>query len=294
MGKFIDLTGRTFNRLTVLRRGDDYISPKGRRNPRWLCKCTCGRLSLVQTGSLQSGSIKSCGCLHIEQARQAGLNSKRENRYEIQNDYVVGFTRKGEPFYFDIEFLERVKPYCWYKANNGYIETRVRYSRNNARIILLHRLITDTPDGFVVDHINHKPEDNRLCNLRVVSRSENNVNKVIRSNNSSGFTGVSWNRQVNKWNAYIKYKGQKNNLGYYERKEAAIAARKAAEEKYFGQFSYSNSISAVPKIEQPNPPERVKSIFGGINETCINPRSLPKQPPVFASPCPAHLNGHPV
>ncbi len=249
MGKFIDLTGKTFNRLTVLRRGDDYISPKGSRNPRWICKCTCGRLSLVQGCSLQSGSIKSCGCLHIEQARQAGLNSKRENRYEIHKDYVVGYTRKNEPFYFDIDFFEKIKPYCWFKANNGYIETRVRYSRNNTKIILFHRLITSTPDGFVVDHINHKPEDNRLCNLRVVSRSENNVNKAIRSDNSSGFTGVSWNGQINKWNAYIALKGRVDNLGYFENKEAAVAARKAAEERYFGEYSYTKSISAVPRVQ---------------------------------------------
>lgn len=64
-----DLTGRQFGRLTVLGRGTDYISPKGRHHVRWLCQCECGNTTEVQTGTLVAGKSKSCGCLQRELAR---------------------------------------------------------------------------------------------------------------------------------------------------------------------------------------------------------------------------------
>ena len=65
MGKFIDLTGQRFGRLTVLSRTEDYISPKGRHIIRWLCKCDCGAITSVTGQNLtkKNGSTKSCGCL---------------------------------------------------------------------------------------------------------------------------------------------------------------------------------------------------------------------------------------
>ncbi len=292
MRKYIDLTGRTFGRLTVLRRGEDYVSPKGYHLRRWICRCFCGNQTLVQGCALTNGTTKSCGCLHIESARQAGRNMARENRYELREDCVVGYTANNEPFYFDQEFYNLVKSYSWYKVNNGYIATRDK--NNNGKLVLLHRLITNADDGLVVDHINHKPEDNRLSNLRIVTQSQNMQNTRMRSDNKSGVTGVSLCTTSKRWHARIDIDGKGRFLGSYKTFDEAVAARKAAEEKYFGEYSYSNSISAVPKIEQSNPPVRVKSIFGGKNETCIDPRPFPKQPPVFASPRPAHLNGYPV
>ena len=62
MGAFVDLTGRKFGRLTVLRRD-------GTANGRvaWLCKCDCGNEIAVLSTSLTSGNTRSCGCIHSEQ-----------------------------------------------------------------------------------------------------------------------------------------------------------------------------------------------------------------------------------
>lgn len=69
-----DLTGQKFGLLTVLGPGDDYISPKGKRRMRWLCRCECGNTISVQPGSLIYGKAKSCGCL---QRKLASENAKK-------------------------------------------------------------------------------------------------------------------------------------------------------------------------------------------------------------------------
>lgn len=64
--QLIDLTGQVFGRLTVLSRGDDYISPTGNALPMWNCLCDCGNKVSVLGGSLKRGSSLSCGCLAKE------------------------------------------------------------------------------------------------------------------------------------------------------------------------------------------------------------------------------------
>jgi len=62
MGAFVDLTGKTFGRLTVQSRG----SNSAKNGARWLCLCTCGTQKQVDSYNLRHGNTKSCGCLHIE------------------------------------------------------------------------------------------------------------------------------------------------------------------------------------------------------------------------------------
>ena len=59
------------------------------------------------------------------------------------------------------------------------------------------------------------------------------INSRIRSNNSSGHKGVSWDKRQEKWYAYITFQKKMRSLGMYDRMEDAIAAREAAEEKLF-------------------------------------------------------------
>ena len=60
---YIDLTGMIYGRWTVIKRAEDYISPKGRHEAKWLCKCECGNIGTIRTSDLRSGGSKSCGCL---------------------------------------------------------------------------------------------------------------------------------------------------------------------------------------------------------------------------------------
>jgi len=69
MPPFVDLTGQTFNRLTVIERVENS------KPIRWKCICDCGNTTIVETGPIKSGHTKSCGCLHIEICRELGFRS---------------------------------------------------------------------------------------------------------------------------------------------------------------------------------------------------------------------------
>ncbi len=102
---------------------------------------------------------------------------------------------------------------------------------------LAHRLIYawhngEIGKGLVIDHINGDTKDNRIENLRAVTRTENGQNRKKASDNKSGTTGVSFNKRSNKWRAGITINGKAKYLGFYTDKNEAIKARKAAEIKH--------------------------------------------------------------
>lgn len=96
------------------------------------------------------------------------------------------------------------------------------------RVYLAHRaawvLHTGEQPDFI-DHINGDVSDNRINNLRNVSKAINSRNRAISSNNTSGFPGVSFARGKQKWQAYANENGRNIHLGFFETKEAAAARR---------------------------------------------------------------------
>jgi len=80
-----------------------------------------------------------------------------------------------------------------------------------------------------IDHINGDGTDNRLCNLRSATSSENSRNRRLHSNNASGTCGVYWYEPSRKWVARIMVDSKLLHLGYFEDIDDAIAARKEAE-----------------------------------------------------------------
>ncbi len=83
-----------------------------------------------------------------------------------------------------------------------------------------------------IDHINGVRTDNRIENLRAVTRAENLRNAAIYSTNTSGVVGVSWHKAAGKWSAQITADGKKIHLGLFDDLEEAIAARAAADIEY--------------------------------------------------------------
>lgn len=74
MGKFIDLTGQKFNRLTVIKRLGSQC-----KSYQWLCLCDCGKYTKVLTHALKNGSTKSCGCLKREKTIERNLKHNLSN-----------------------------------------------------------------------------------------------------------------------------------------------------------------------------------------------------------------------
>ena len=101
--------------------------------------------------------------------------------------------------------------------------------------IKAHRVIWAISFGYwptLIDHINGNHADNRLSNLREVTRSENSRNASRRTDNKSGFTGVCWVERIGAWQANIRINGRPKFLGNFANIDEAVAARKAAELQY--------------------------------------------------------------
>lgn len=87
MSKSIDLTGKRFGRLIVLKRADDYFTKSGIKIKRWVCVCDCGSEKVVRQNELQSGQTTSCGCYHKEIVsnlnKKHGLSNKCGRLYPL-------------------------------------------------------------------------------------------------------------------------------------------------------------------------------------------------------------------
>lgn len=92
--------------------------------------------------------------------------------------------------------------------------------------------------GKETDHKNTCGCDNRKGNLRLATRKEQSAHRGLQSNNTSGVTGVHWHKQANKWQAGIKISGKQESLGLFPDIKDAIAARRQAEIKHFGEYRY--------------------------------------------------------
>lgn len=68
MGRFNDLTGKRFGRLTVVSRGENAYRKNGDPRTRWVCVCDCGKSKLIYGEALARGVTKSCGCIQKERA----------------------------------------------------------------------------------------------------------------------------------------------------------------------------------------------------------------------------------
>ena len=235
-----DLTGQKFGRWVVIKRVEDCIFKCGSRKRQWLCECSCENHTIrtVLESNLKNGRSKSCGCLKVETPQ---IN-KQYNEYDLSGEYGIGYTTKGEEFWFDLEDYDKIKDYCWY-YNKDYV---CAHDKNLGKLIFLHNLVMNAIDDIIVDHIKHSKRhthkiDNRKSNLRFATKSQNCMNRHIQSNNTSGITGVSWDKKRNKWVAYIRVNRKFIYLGHFINKDDAVKERKEAEEKYFGEYAFDNS-----------------------------------------------------
>lgn len=95
----------------------------------------------------------------------------------------------------------------------------------------------NTPEGYIVDHINRDKLDCRDENMRICKSKENARNLSLAINNKSGVTGVGWSNKQNQWVAQIMVNRKHIHLGFFDNFEDAVKARKRAEIKYFGEYA---------------------------------------------------------
>lgn len=236
-GKRDEMIGKKFGRLLVLeeayvKNGEIY----------WHCLCDCENYVTTSGASLRAGATKSCGCYNKERIKEVQKALRKHNRYDLSGSYGIGYVNDEIRFVFDLEDYEKIYPYLWYEKEDGYI---VAHDLDNNRIIRLNRLVMDMQDEnplIRVDHKNHDLKNNQKYNLRLSTNQENSCNHKLFSTNKSGVSGVRFDERTHKWTAEIMYNYKSIRLGNFDEYEDAVNARKAAEEKYFGEWSYDNSL----------------------------------------------------
>ena len=117
------------------------------------------------------------------------------------------------------------------KTKKGYLCGRVGDAFFYAHRIAWVMYYGEWPSDQI-DHINGVRDDNRIINLRVVNNQENQRNSTMRRDNTSGITGVVWNKTNRNWRATIRVDSRLINLGSFITLEEAAAARKQADIKY--------------------------------------------------------------
>ena len=141
----------------------------------------------------------------------------------------------------DKENVEKIRDFKWYLSKFGYVVGTNRKKWKD-KIFWLHRLILGLGKHKQdIDHKNGDKLDNRKINLRLATRSQNLQNMKMRKN-ISGYKGVDWHPQTQKWRSSLKLNGKRISLGcYYSKEDAALAYNRGAE-KHFGEFARKNEV----------------------------------------------------
>lgn len=156
-------------------------------------------------------------------------------KYELEDGYILmtvyGDKRNEKTTKISYESLPDIFYQSWTTNGDRYI--------TNGNGVFMHTFLMNEliKDGDVVDHINRDIFDNRIKNLRVCTKQENTMNCGISKNNKSGVTGVCWQKDKNKWKAYITNNRKQIHLGYYDDFESAVKARLIGEASIFKEFA---------------------------------------------------------
>jgi len=140
---------------------------------------------------------------------------------------------------------EIIKNWYWRKINKrgninkGYWITNVKEDdKYNKSVLMIHQVIAEIKYGeyesstSIPDHLSRDTDDNRKCNIVLKSNQKNSHNRGLSKTNTSGKTGVSFNKSKSMWTAYITVNYKTVFLGDFNNFDDAVKARKEAEKKY--------------------------------------------------------------
>ena len=146
---------------------------------------------------------------------------------------------KGRVTVVDAEDYEFLSKWKWYF--DEYAKRRSSLSDGNDKVIRMHRLVLPVKDEEQIDHINRDKLDNRKVNLRPCTHAENQRNRPVCKNNTSGYKGVRKHIR-GYWESRIKVNGKEIHIGRYSDIKEAARAYNAVAKKHFGEFAYLNKI----------------------------------------------------
>ena len=220
MGKFKDLTGQKFGRLTVI----EQASVNTRREILWLCKCDCGKKCVTSGHDLKNGHTKSCGCLHKERVRETHFKPLEIGR------------RFGRLVVLNYSHSIKRKSYYTCRCDCGNVITVQSNSLLSGK------------------------QKSCQCSSLISSLSCN-----VRANNKTGYNGVSYNKKIGKYTAWLNVNRRSYYLGLWDTAEQAHNARMIAEEKLVLPFKekYYSQQETISDDEIKKGIESIKEYYRG-------------------------------
>lgn len=226
-----NLSGNIYGRLTVISEAERL---PGMRIC-WICRCECGNIVTVATDNLKRGHTRSCGCIKspdltgkvFGKLTVLGRSDKRSHRGMRTKSMWACQCECGEITYKAADTLNNPKM-------SMCSDCAAKYTAETAR----------ESAGFV--------DGTQLSRI---------VNPKLTAANTSGFRGVYYDKKINKYRAQLKFKGKTMKFGSYSAFEDAVAARKKAEEEYFGAFveEYKRKNAATVSQSEPAPEQEQES-----------------------------------
>ena len=225
-GKIKDITGRQFGRLTAL-----YPEYKnGNYTRRWICQCKCGTILPVRQGNLANGHTKSCGCLFQERGTAWVL--------ELPESDAIIYVCKNDPYHLfvdDIESAHLFDEFSWTTLDNGLRVQPVTQLANGKNITIGQLKLGIFHGELQVDHINHKSNDLRLCNIRAVTKWENLCNRLrgigkIKCEKDGSYTVTAYTSQ-----------GHSKKFFGFATQEEAESFKMQWDDEHFGECTYERS-----------------------------------------------------
>lgn len=221
---------------------------------------------------------------HMHQFHKYGKfldNNPRTNNdlndywFDDNNSEIVHFNlynQKNEligNFIIDKEDIEKVKYHKW-RVSHDHVVTGLPAKgtqRDLAHIILD---FDARKSDMVVDHINGNPFDDRKINLRICTQGQNCCNKSFISNNTTGFIGVSYRKDRERYDPEIRIQNNRCHLGYCKTLEEAVYKRFYAEQLIFGDYKNNDEQQRKYEFTKKMPIDKKQSLQKIVEQKLIN------------------------
>jgi hypothetical protein len=213
MGKFIDLTGQKFERLSVVK----LMFIKNNR-AYWQCRCDCNKEKIVRGSHLINGAIKSCGCLGRNNSLKHGhtRNKKQSRTYQIFAGILSRCYNINEPAYKN--YGKRGITVCdrWNPKRGGSFENFLKD-------------MGEIPKGLTIDRINnnklkdgYSPDNCKLSTMKEQARNRRSNVKFTLDNKEKCVSELAEENGIKVSTLLMRI----NNYGYSIKEALTIPIRK--------------------------------------------------------------------